>query len=107
MLSQEQRHENDFPIWKTEVFTVRIRHHGHSDAAQGLWCPSDTATDDTAPLKAEKKQRRGDGETIKVGILHSLSGTMAISETTVVDAESWPLKKLTPLAVFSASRSKR
>jgi urea transport system substrate-binding protein len=27
------------------------------------------------------------GETIKVGILHSLSGTMAISETSVVDAE--------------------
>ena len=33
----------------------------------------------------------GGGDTaangIKVGILHSLSGTMAISETTVVDAE--------------------
>ncbi|PSB06171.1 urea ABC transporter substrate-binding protein [Pleurocapsa sp. CCALA 161] len=28
-----------------------------------------------------------DGDGIKVGILHSLSGTMAISETTVVDAE--------------------
>jgi urea transport system substrate-binding protein len=29
----------------------------------------------------------GGGDTIKVGILHSLSGTMAISETTVVEAE--------------------
>ncbi|MBP2702673.1 urea ABC transporter substrate-binding protein [Microbispora sp. RL4-1S] len=29
----------------------------------------------------------GDGKTIKVGILHSLSGTMAISEVTVKDAE--------------------
>ncbi|MFQ4138669.1 urea ABC transporter substrate-binding protein [Nodosilinea sp. PGN35] len=35
-----------------------------------------------------------DGETIKVGILHSLSGTMAISETTVVDAEQLAIKEI-------------
>ena len=36
----------------------------------------------------------GDGDTIKVGILHSLSGTMAISETTVVDAELLAIKEI-------------
>ncbi len=35
-----------------------------------------------------------DGDTIKVGILHSLSGTMAISETTVVDAEELAIKEI-------------
>jgi urea transport system substrate-binding protein len=34
------------------------------------------------------------GDTIKVGILHSLSGTMAISETTVVDAEQLAIKEI-------------
>jgi urea transport system substrate-binding protein len=34
------------------------------------------------------------GEAIKVGILHSLSGTMAISETTVVDAEMLAIKEI-------------
>lgn len=35
-----------------------------------------------------------DGETIKVGILHSLSGTMAISETSVRDAELLAIKEI-------------
>ena len=35
-----------------------------------------------------------EGETVKVGILHSLSGTMAISETTVVDAEKLAIKEI-------------
>ena len=34
------------------------------------------------------------GPTIKVGILHSLSGTMAISETTVVEAEKLAIKEI-------------
>ncbi|MEB3289130.1 MAG: urea ABC transporter substrate-binding protein [Leptolyngbya sp.] len=34
------------------------------------------------------------GEMVKVGILHSLSGTMAISETTVVDAEKLAIKEI-------------
>lgn len=34
------------------------------------------------------------GDTIKVGILHSMSGTMAISETTVVDAERLAIKEI-------------
>ncbi len=33
-------------------------------------------------------------DTIKVGILHSLSGTMAISETTVVDAEELAIQEI-------------
>ena len=35
-----------------------------------------------------------DSDTIKVGILHSLSGTMAISETTVVEAEKLAIKEI-------------
>jgi urea transport system substrate-binding protein len=34
------------------------------------------------------------GDTIKVGILHSLSGTMAISETTVVEAEKLAIQEI-------------
>ncbi|MGF1482206.1 MAG: urea ABC transporter substrate-binding protein [Cyanophyceae cyanobacterium] len=34
------------------------------------------------------------GDTIKVGLLHSLSGTMAISETTVVEAEKLAIKQI-------------
>ncbi len=34
------------------------------------------------------------GNTIKVGILHSLSGTMAISEKSVVDAENLAIKEI-------------
>ncbi len=36
----------------------------------------------------------GGGDTIKVGILHSLSGTMAISEKSVVDAEQLAIKEI-------------
>ena len=36
----------------------------------------------------------GGGETIKVGILHSLSGTMAISEKSVVDAEQLAIEEI-------------
>src|SRR4051812_24133766 len=47
-------------------------------AAAATEAPAADATE--APAAAE-------GETIKVGILHSLSGTMAISEVSVKDAE--------------------
>ncbi|HEX8628292.1 MAG TPA: transporter substrate-binding protein, partial [Catenuloplanes sp.] len=36
----------------------------------------------------------GSGDTIKVGILHSLSGTMAISEVTVKDAEQLAIDEI-------------
>jgi urea transport system substrate-binding protein len=41
----------------------------------------------TTPTESPGESPAGSGETIKVGILHSLSGTMAISETTVKEAE--------------------
>ncbi|MGF1458434.1 MAG: urea ABC transporter substrate-binding protein [Leptolyngbyaceae cyanobacterium] len=61
--------------------------------------PSDTAsTESTEPAEGGGDEATaaggGDGETIKVGILHSLSGTMAISETTVVDAEKLAIKEI-------------
>jgi len=55
--------------------------------------PTDTATDTEAPAGGDAPAEGG-GDTIKVGILHSLSGTMAISETTVVDAELLAIKEI-------------
>ncbi|MEM9980750.1 MAG: transporter substrate-binding protein, partial [Cyanobacteria bacterium P01_D01_bin.2] len=52
--------------------------------------PADTA----APAAEGDAPAAADGDTIKVGILHSLSGTMAISETTVVDAEELAIKEI-------------
>jgi urea transport system substrate-binding protein len=48
---------------------------------------SDKAATPDAPDAAADPCAAGAKDGIKVGILHSLSGTMAISETTVVDAE--------------------
>ena len=48
--------------------------------------PSPTSTSSTASTAA--------GNTIKVGILHSLSGTMAISEKSVVDAEKLAIDEI-------------
>lgn len=54
-------------------------------------CATETTTENTeagggAPVAT--------GDTIKVGILHSLSGTMAISETTVVEAEQLAIEEI-------------
>ncbi|MEL7316398.1 MAG: transporter substrate-binding protein, partial [Cyanobacteria bacterium J06559_3] len=66
--------------------------------------PSETASTEPAEGGGEEAPAEGseetaaagggDGDTIKVGILHSLSGTMAISETTVVDAELLAIKEI-------------
>ncbi|PZV09273.1 MAG: urea ABC transporter substrate-binding protein [Leptolyngbya sp.] len=56
-------------------------------------CGGSTTTD-TGSTDAGTDTAAADGETIKVGILHSLSGTMAISETTVVDAEMLAIKEI-------------
>lgn len=48
---------------------------------------ADTASDATSVAA-------GGDDVIKVGILHSLSGTMAISETTVVDAEELAIEEI-------------
>ncbi len=55
----------------------------------------DTATPpETDPGTETPPDTTATGDTIKVGILHSLSGTMAISETTVVDAENLAIKEI-------------
>lgn len=58
--------------------------------------PSDTAAtgSGTTTASAGSTASSGSGDTIKVGILHSLSGTMAISETTVVDAEKMAIEEI-------------
>lgn len=54
-------------------------------------CGSPTTT---TPESSSTDKAAGGGDTVKVGILHSLSGTMAISETTVVDAELLAIKEI-------------
>ena len=49
---------------------------------------TNTETDGATPVA------NSDGDGIKVGLLHSLSGTMAISETTVVDAEMMAIDEI-------------
>jgi urea transport system substrate-binding protein len=57
---------------------------------------STTTTTDTGAADGgtDTAASGGDGDMVKVGILHSLSGTMAISETTVVDAEQLAIKEI-------------
>lgn len=54
----------------------------------------DSAGDSAASPGATSAPVAADGDVIKVGILHSLSGTMAISETTVVDAEELAIEEI-------------
>jgi urea transport system substrate-binding protein len=54
---------------------------------KGCASAGDKAATPDAPEAAAEPKAAGAKDGIKVGILHSLSGTMAISETTVVDAE--------------------
>jgi urea transport system substrate-binding protein len=48
----------------------------------------------TAPTTSPSPASPASGDTVKVGILHSLSGTMAISETTVVEATKLAIKEI-------------
>jgi urea transport system substrate-binding protein len=57
-----------------------------NDTPSGTNTPA--TSDNTSPVAAAS------GETIKVGILHSLSGTMSISEKSVVDAEKLAIKEI-------------
>jgi urea transport system substrate-binding protein len=59
-------------------------------------CANNTpsATENPASPPAATPAAATSGETIKVGILHSLSGTMAISEKSVVDAEKLAIKEI-------------
>ncbi|HEY9768087.1 MAG TPA: urea ABC transporter substrate-binding protein [Coleofasciculaceae cyanobacterium] len=62
---------------------------GCADAGGG-----DTAANTQAANTTEAANTEAAADGIKVGILHSLSGTMAISETTVVDAEMMAIDEI-------------
>ncbi|MDN5565246.1 MAG: urea ABC transporter substrate-binding protein [Psychrobacter sp.] len=51
----------------------------------GCQKPAETSSDTTVETTETTTASTTDGDTIKVGILHSLSGTMAISETSLKD----------------------
>ena len=57
---------------------------------------SPTATPSTTPETAASPATpvAANGNTVKVGILHSLSGTMSISEKSVVDAEQMAIAEI-------------
>jgi urea transport system substrate-binding protein len=69
-----------------------------SSAASGaifLKACTGTTTDTSSPSSTEAPASpTASGDTIKVGILHSLSGTMAISEKSVVAAENLAIKEI-------------
>ena len=51
--------------------------------------------------------KKSSGEdTVKVGLLHSLTGSMAISEEAVRDAEVWQLKRLIKMEVVLGKKIK-
>ncbi|MBD2007014.1 MULTISPECIES: urea ABC transporter substrate-binding protein [Cyanophyceae] len=63
-------------------------------------CSGTSTTNPSSPTAASPSPgattvaAAGGGDTIKVGILHSLSGTMAISEKSVVDAEMLAIEEI-------------
>ncbi|MEB3295309.1 MAG: urea ABC transporter substrate-binding protein [Synechococcales bacterium] len=57
-------------------------------------CTTPTTPPQTGSPSPTTAAGGGSGNTIKVGILHSLSGTMAISERSVVDAEKLAIKEI-------------
>ena len=68
---------------------------GSSILLKACGTPEEPAAPDTeATDGGESSAPEASGDTIKVGILHSLSGTMAISETTVVEAEQLAIKEI-------------
>jgi len=56
--------------------------------------PTATTESPAATGSSATSVASGSGDTIKVGILHSLSGTMAISEKSVVDAEQLAIEEI-------------
>jgi urea transport system substrate-binding protein len=57
-------------------------------------CGGENTTPEASPSPDGGQTNAPTGDTIKVGILHSLSGTMAISETTVVEAEKMAIDEI-------------
>ncbi|MBY6270033.1 transporter substrate-binding protein, partial [Parageobacillus thermoglucosidasius] len=56
-------------------------------------CAASSAVDEVKEKKKETSTS-GTGDTVKVGILHSLSGTMAISEVSLRDAELMAIEEI-------------
>lgn len=56
-------------------------------------CAASSAVDEVKENKKETSSS-GTGDTVKVGILHSLSGTMAISEVSLRDAELMAIEEI-------------
>jgi len=69
----------------TRLLAIALAVLGTALAVAGCGSSSDESNADTGA--AASSTAGSDGDTIKVGILHSLSGTMAISEVTVRDSE--------------------
>jgi urea transport system substrate-binding protein len=69
----------------TRLLAIALAVLGTAFAVAGCGSSSDESSADTGA--AASSTAGTDGDTIKVGILHSLSGTMAISEVTVRDSE--------------------
>jgi urea transport system substrate-binding protein len=68
---------------------------GSSFLLKACASPEQTGTEEgAAPGTETAPPVTASGDTIKVGILHSLSGTMAISETTVVEAERLAIQEI-------------
>jgi urea transport system substrate-binding protein len=63
-------------------------------AAAATTAPAAAPTTAPAPAASAAAKPAATGGTIKVGILHSLSGTMAISETSVRDAELLAIEEI-------------
>ena len=57
-------------------------------------CQGNSTSTSSPTTAASSPAAAGSGDTIKVGILHSLSGTMAISEKSVVDAEQLAIEEI-------------
>ena len=57
-------------------------------------CAPEEGTTTAADTESGETAAAGGDDVIRVGILHSLSGTMAISETTVVDAEEMAIEEI-------------
>ena len=74
--------------------------YGSAALGATLMLKACTAAETEAPAEGGTEATEGGGEAaengdvIKVGILHSLSGTMAISESSVVDAEQLAIKEI-------------
>lgn len=65
-----------------------------ADNAANATDPAEAETEETDTTEESTSNEEDDEDTIKVGILHSLSGTMAISETSVQQAELLAIKEI-------------